>query len=234
MKVSETTKKILKNFSEINSSFIGQKGNSQQSKSKGSSFICFATVEEDFPVEFGISKFDKIVKCMERIPDAELNITKDSLRVENSQSSATFGTVPIEALGTIAKCIDVEYIDLKISISQKLIKDLHDYARLMKTNSDPKPKPKLGIKNSEYDSLVIEANGSDLFVQVQEQMSYANQTYKVNLGKTTERFKIHLHLGDWKFIDDDYVLEVCLEKKVARFTASNHPVVYFQSFFVME
>jgi hypothetical protein len=234
MKVSETTKKILKNFADISPNFIGQKGNKQQAKNKGNSFVAYATIEEYFPVEFGIQKFDKIVKCMERIPDAEFNISKDSLRVENTLSSATFGTVPAETLGRIAKTIDVEYLDVKISISQKLIKDLLDYARLMKVNSDSKPKPKFGTKNKEYDSLVIEANGSDLFLQVQEQRNYANQTFRVNIGKASELFKIHLSLDEWKFIDDDYVLELCLEKQIARLTSSKYPVTYYQSIDVLE
>jgi hypothetical protein len=234
MKVSETTKKILKNFADISPNFIGQRGNKQQAKNKRKSFAAYATIEEDFPVGFGIQKFDKIVKCMERIPDAELNISEDSLRIENTLSSATFGTVSSETLGKIGRTIDIDCLDLKISISQKLIKDLHDYARLMQINSDTKSRPRLGIKNSEYESLVIEANGSDLFLQVQERRDYANQTFRVNVGKSSENFKLHLKLCDWKFVEDDYTLELSLDKKIARFTSIKYPVTYFQSLDVLE
>ena len=78
MKLSDKTLNILKNFSGINQSILIKKGSSIRTMSVMRNILAEATVEEDFPKDFGIYDLNRFLNGLALHENPELDYTNDS------------------------------------------------------------------------------------------------------------------------------------------------------------
>ena len=85
MKISEATKSILKNFSDINQNLLGKPGSELKTISTMKNILATAKVEEEFTTEFGIydlSEFLGVLSLFKRpfFPAAIIHSRKVTIR----------------------------------------------------------------------------------------------------------------------------------------------------------
>ena len=68
MKLSDSTLTLLKNFSNINQSILFKEGNSLRTISVMKNILAEATIDEDFPKDFGIYDLNQFLNGMSLHP----------------------------------------------------------------------------------------------------------------------------------------------------------------------
>ena len=69
MRLTQKTFDTLKEFESINNSVVIRPGNVLETVAPQKTLLCFSTVREHFPVEFGISNLDHFLKLIKRMSE---------------------------------------------------------------------------------------------------------------------------------------------------------------------
>jgi len=224
MKLTDSTKQILQNFSSINNRFMFRKGNRQATYSSNKALVAFATTDLEFPEEIGVTDLRKFNACISSIKDAEVEFFETKINIRNSSSEMTLAPINEQEVGRSVVDHKFDFTDaLEVNVPKVVLAELRNYAKVMRLNTEKKHKSK---KNITYDTIVLMGDGSNIYAQAQETKTYANETLRIRVSESSAVFKVVVLLSNLKLIDDDYTL--CLKgDRVAKFVAKKHPIEYY-------
>ena len=90
MKISNTTRDVLKNFSTINQGIKVSSGNQLKTISNMKNILAVATVSEDFPQDFSIYNLPEFLGATSLLEDPEFEFNDSSLSITDIRSSNLF------------------------------------------------------------------------------------------------------------------------------------------------
>lgn len=90
MKISNNTISLLKNFSAINNSIFIKSGREIWTTSADKSIIGYCTVEESFPVDFGIYDLNRFLSLVSFFENPDFEFTNDEVKILSSKSRTNY------------------------------------------------------------------------------------------------------------------------------------------------
>lgn len=210
MKLSARTVSLIRNFSAINGNLLLTQGNVLSTKSSKVTIVASATVEETFPIEFGIYDANEFLGSMMLFDSPVLDFTDKYVTItEENEPSKKIKYYKAEKGVLIyhdKPIPSVEY-DVEFNLSASL---LHN---VLKSS---------GVLKAEVVSII--GKDGQLIVQVGKQKVESN-SFQYTVGTTDKTFKANILVEHFKMLPGDYV--VSLKQNISRFTSANSDLVYF-------
>lgn len=209
MKLSKNTVNLLKNYAAINSNLLIKGGNKLATISGQKSIIAEATVEESFPIDFGVYDLNEFLSALSLFTDPDLDFNNTFVTIKEGGSSVKYFASNAEVLTTPSKSINFPDVDVQFDLSAETLASILKTASVLRAS----------------DVAFIGEDGT-LKLQVGDKKNATANTYSVELGQAEGNFRVNLKIDNLKFIPDAYTVSIS-SKKISRFQAKNNDLVYF-------
>jgi hypothetical protein len=211
MKISDKTLTLLKNFAGINQSILFKKGNQLRSISVMKNILAEATVEEEFPKDFGIYDLNQFLNGIGLYHNPELDFDNEGYVMirEGKSRSKYFFADPNVIVTPPDKSIILPSEDVCFLLDTK------ELDKLLKASS---------IYQLPDLSVVGEAGVVKLVVR--DKKNDTSNDFSVIVGETDEVFTFNFKVENIKILPGAY--EVVISKKLlSRFVNKNSDVKYY-------
>ena len=211
MKLSESTLSLLKNFSTINQSILFKQGSRLRTISVMKNILAEATINEEFPKDFGIYDLNQYLNGLALHNNPELNFEADNYVVikEGRSRSKYFFADPSVIITPPDKSIDLPSEDVTFDLSTDQLDKLLKAAAIYQL-------PDLSVVGG--DGVVK--------VLVRDKKNDTSNDYSVIVGETESTFSFNFKVENIKILPGTYSVVVS-QKLLSRFTNKNQDLVYF-------
>jgi hypothetical protein len=211
MKLSDKTLTLLKNFSGINQSILIKEGNNLRTISVMKNILAEATVEEEFPKDFGVYDLNQFLNGIGLYHSPELDFDNEGhvMIREGKSRSKYFFADPNVIVTPPDKSIVLPSEDVCFLLDTK------ELDKLLKASS---------IYQLPDLSVVGEAGVVKLVVR--DKKNDTSNEFSVIVGETDEEFVFNFKTENIKILPGTY--EVVISKKLlSRFVNTNFDVKYY-------
>ena len=211
MKLSDKTLTLLKNFSSINQSILFKKGSSLKTISVMKNILAEATIDEEFPKDFGIYDLNQYLNGLGLHNNPELDFANDGYVVIREGKSRTkyFFADPNVIVTPPDKEITLpsEDVSFELSTSQfdKLLKAAAIY---------------------QLPDLAVVGGDGVVKIVVRDKKNDTSNNYAVTVGETDATFSFNFKVENIKIVPGTYDVVVS-QKLLSRFTCRDYDLKYF-------
>jgi hypothetical protein len=211
MKLSDNTLAILKNFAGINQSILFKEGSNLRTISVMKNILAEATVEEEFPKDFGIYDLNQFLNGLNLHHNAELDFENNNYVVirEGKSRSKYFFADPNVIVTPPDKSISLPSEDVCFILDTKQLDKLLKAAAIYQL-------PDL--------SVVGEAGVVKLVVR--DKKNDTSNDFSVVVGETNEIFTFNFKVENLKILPGTYEV-VISQKLLSRFKNTGFDVTYY-------
>ena len=210
MFLSSETVSILKNLSTINQSIIIKPGKELNSMSVMKNILVKAEISEEFEKTVAIYDLNQFLNCLSLIPGAELLLEDNSIVITDGKTS-----------------IDYRYSDPSVITAppdKELTLPSEDVCVVLTEDQLESVKKAAAVLQIPDVSLI--GDGQSIFLTVRDKKNTGSNSYKVEVGETTDVFCFNMKVENLRLISGDYDVIVS-SKNLAYFTNHGRPVSYF-------
>lgn len=212
MKLSEKTLTVLKNFTTINQGLSIKSGNTIRTISKQQNVLARATVPDSFSddaVIFDLNRFLGVVTSLDN-PDVDINATEKKIVIKSGVYKTVYGLSDESMIvAPPAKDLKVE----KAEVNFSLTKD--SFNQVMKLS---------GIMS--LPNIAVVGNGKKITFETSNVKDNESDTFSVDVGDTTDKFKFIFNTENMKMIPGDYSVAIS-SKGIAHFKSTTDPIEYW-------
>lgn len=212
--ISQETLSILKNFSQLNSNLLVRPGNVINTVTGAKNVMAQATVQEDFPVEFGIWDLNKFLGTLSLFDSPTCVFGEKSVKISGEGGRAvTYYYSEPSLLTTINKQVQMPETVIHLSLTQSVFADLQRAASVLQ------------LPDLSFTSM----DGENILAVVRDKKDPTSNDYSVAVGDVlgdTPNFEFNFKIDNLKLLPGDYDVEIC-ESVVSSFTNSNIDVKYW-------
>ena len=211
MKLSESTLSLLKNFSTINQSILFKQGSRLRTISVMKNILAEATINEEFPKDFGIYDLNQYLNGLALHNNPELNFEADNYVVikEGRSRSKYFFADPSVIITPPEKSIELPREDVTFDLSTDQLDKLLKAAAIYQL-------PDLSVVGG--DGVVK--------VLVRDKKNDTSNSFSVTVGETDKVFSFNFKVENIKILPGTYSVVVS-QKLLSRFTNKNQDLVYY-------
>jgi hypothetical protein len=204
MKLSDKTKQILKNFSQINNSIYIRGGDTLSTISVTKNIFSKATVSEDFPMPFAIYDLAQFLNGISLFENPELEFENSSfLYIKSGRSKVKyFFTDPDVIVSPPEKAIQLSDYEFEFDLSSSVLDSLIRSASVY------------GLPD-----LCLESNGGEVCLVTKDKDNETSNTVSYTVGESEVPFSFKFKVENIKIIPGDYKVEVT--KKAAHFVCGD-------------
>ena len=210
MFLSHETATVLKNLSSINQSILIKPGKTLTSMSVMKNILVKADIQEDFEKQVAIYDLNQFLNCLSLIPGAEIELGDSSITITDGKNS-----------------IDYRYSDPSVITAppeKELTLPSEDVCVVLTEDQLESVKKAAAVLQISDVSLV--GDGESIFLTVRDKKNTGSNTYRVEVGETSDVFCFNMKVENLKLINGDYDV-VISSKNLAYFTNHSRPVSYF-------
>ena len=211
MKLSESTLSLLKNFSTINQSILFKQGSRLRTISVMKNILAEATINEEFPKDFGIYDLNQYLNGLALHNNPELDFEADNYVVikEGRSRSKYFFADPSVIITPPDKSIDLPSEDVTFDLSTDQLDKLLKAAAIYQLP----------------DLAVIGGNGV-VKVVVRDKKNDTSNDFAITVGETDATFSFNFKVENIKILPGTYSVVVS-QKLLSRFTNKNQDLIYY-------
>ena len=211
MKLSDKTLTLLKNFSSINQSILFKKGSSLKTISVMKNILAEATIDEEFPKDFGIYDLNQYLNGIGIHNNPELDFANDGYVVIREGKSRTkyFFADPNVIVTPPDKEITLPSEDVSFELSTSQLDKLLKAAAIYQL-------PDLAVVGGEGVVKIL----------VRDKKNDTSNDYSVVVGETDSTFSFNFKVENIKIVPGTYDVVVS-QKLLSRFTCRDYDLKYF-------
>ena len=213
MKLSETTINLLKNFKEINQSILFKAGNRLRTISVMKNILAEATINEEFPKDFGIYDLSQFINGIElhkpSIPEFDFSNDNHVVIKEGKMRSDYFFADPNVIITPPEKAIELPSEDVTFDLSTQQLDKLLKAAGIYQLP----------------DLSVVGENGV-VKLLVRDKKNDTSNRFSITVGETESVFNFNFKVENIKILPGTYGVVVS-QKLLSRFTNKNHDLTYY-------
>ena len=211
MKLSDKTLTLLKNFSSINQSILFKKGSSLKTISVMKNILAEATIDEEFPKDFGIYDLNQYLNGLGLHNNPELDFANDGYVVIREGKSRTkyFFADPNVIVTPPDKEITLPSEDVAFELSTSQLDKLLKAAAIYQL-------PDLAVVGGEGVVKIL----------VRDKKNDTSNDYSVVVGETDSTFSFNFKVENIKIVPGTYDVVVS-QKLLSRFTCRDYDLKYF-------
>ena len=213
MKFSPKTVEILKNFATINPGLYFKKGNVVSTMSPQKNILCEATVEDEFPQDFGIHELNSLLSILTLNKDPEIEFDDKHIYIKflNGRSKFKWRTAePSMIISPPEKKLTLPTVDVTFTLSEE------DLAWIQKTAS---------ILRSPH--VAVASDRGVVSIVCYDATNDAAPTNSLDLDISSDsRFKMIFNTENLKLIPGGYTFEIS-QKGIAHLTSNKESIQYW-------
>ena len=211
MKLSESTLSLLKNFSTINQSILFKQGSRLRTISVMKNILAEATINEEFPKDFGIYDLNQYLNGLALHNNPELDFEADNyvvIKEGRSRSKYFFADASV-IITPPEKSIELPSEDVTFDLSTDQLDKLLKAAAIYQLP----------------DLAVIGGDGV-VKVVVRDKKNDTSNDFAITVGETDATFSFNFKVENIKILPGTYSVVVS-QKLLSRFTNKNQDLVYY-------
>lgn len=210
MKITPRTVQLLKNFSGINTSIYVNRGNKIRTMSESKSIVAEATIEEEFPREFGIYDLNQFLGVISLFSNPEFEFDTQYVTVKGDEgSSSRYFFSAKENHVMPPDTVRMPDPVFTFTLTDKLLKQLLQASNVM------------GLPD-----IVIEGDGEKVTVTATNTKNNTTNNYFVKIADTDTVFKIVFKVDNIKLMSNTYEVKIA-SQGIAEFALSDGSLKYW-------
>ena len=213
MKLSDKTINLLKNFSNINQSLLFKQGNKLRTISVMKNILAEATVEEEFPKDFGIYDLPQFLNSVVVLyNNAEFDFANDNhvvIKEGRMKSKYFFADPSVIVTPPQEEKITLPSEDVTFEVSTEQLDKLLKAASLYQLS----------------DLAVVGGDGV-VKLLVRDKKNDASNDFSIIVGETNDVFSFNFKVENIKILPGNYEVVVS-SKLLSRFTSKNQDLTYY-------
>jgi|TARA_B100000530_G_scaffold151850_1_gene95312 hypothetical protein len=213
MKLSDKTINLLKNFSNINQSLLFKQGNKLRTISVMKNILAEATVEEEFPKDFGIYDLPQFLNSVVVLyNNAEFDFANDNhvvIKEGRMRSKYFFADPSVIVTPPQEEKITLPSEDVTFDVSTEQLDKLLKAASLYQLS----------------DLAVVGGDGV-VKLLVRDKKNDASNDFSIVVGETNDVFSFNFKVENIKILPGNYEVVVS-SKLLSRFTSKNQDLTYY-------
>ena len=212
MKLYDKTINLLKNFSTINQSILFKQGSKLRTISVMKNILAEATVEEEFPKDFGIYDLPQFLNSVVVLyNNAEFDFANENHVVikEGRMRSKYFFADPSVIVTPPEKTLTLPSEDVTFDVSTEQLDKLLKAASLYQLS----------------DLAVVGGDGV-VKLLVRDKKNDASNDFSIVVGETNDVFSFNFKVENIKILPGNYEVVVS-SKLLSRFTSKNQDLTYY-------
>ena len=213
MKLSNQTKEILKNYSQINQNILIKQGNQLKTVSAMKNIVASATVPDEFSQEIPIYNLNEYLAAMSLFKEPVLSFSDKYMTIaeEDNSSSCKYHYSDPSVIVTVDKEIKMPSIDVEVDITEE---------NLMKVITAAGT---LGVT----DLVLTGQKDSTIQLKVKDKKNKASNDFAITIGGGASAFfEFYFKVENLKLLPGDYKVQVS-SKGISYFQHKNLDVSYF-------
>lgn len=200
MKISKQTLDILRNFSSINENILIREGNVLTTRTVAKNIFVSATVDTDFPQDFGIYNLAQLLGVLTLFSDPDVELSEKNLTISQGKNRVQYMFASQEVLDFPDRQVKMATSDVQFELSEENLKSLLKAGAVLKSTD-----------------LNITGDGEKIVCTVLDPKNVAANTFSVEVGETTNNFSVFIKLDNLKMIMGKYNVSLA-GKKLALFS----------------
>lgn len=195
MKLDSRTTQILRNFSSINPSIAFKPGKSIATISPTKTILARATVAQEFSNSFAIYDLSRFLSTLSLFNDPEIDIQDKHLVIKQDSRKINYTFAEPSLIVTPpSKEIKLPNPEVQFSLKESQLQEL---LKVLSVLSLP--------------DIAVMGDGENITLEAIDSKNPTGDTYSINVGETTDNFKMYIKTENLKVISGDY--EVKLSSK---------------------
>jgi hypothetical protein len=210
MKISTTTRDVLKNFSTINSGIRVKQGNKVETISNMKNILAVATVSEEFPKDFAIYNLPEFLGATSLLEDPDFEFNDASLSIADDSSSLSYFYASEGMVIAPDKIITMPEAEISFDISTQLLNDLNKAASVLGVND-----------------LILESDGTKVTLTVKDKKNTTSNTFSRIVGEGNgDTYTMYFKIENLKVLEGSYAVSVS-SKGISHFNNKDIDLEYF-------
>ncbi len=211
MKISDTTKEILKNFSEINPNLMITPGKTIKTISTMKNILATAEVEEDFPQDIAIYDLSEFLGMMSLFSKPSFGFDEKSMTIseEGTSTKSKYFFADASILTTPQKDVKMPDTEVEFTLTEADLVKVKKAAAMLQL-------PDISVK----------AVGGDIMMSAVDKKNETANTYGVKVGETDKTFDFHFKTEHLKMLPGDYNVAIS-SKLISNFKHKNKSLQYW-------
>ena len=213
MKISKETFAILKNYRDLNSNILISEGSTLKTLTPAKNVMATSTVEETFPVEFGIWDLTSFLGTISLFDDPDFDFQDKYVTIigENGSTVKYFYSEP-SLLTVPTKDVKMPESVVRIDLTEESFNDLRKAASALNLN----------------DLSICSTDGTTVNAILSDKKNSTSNTYSVDIGynEGEHTFNFDFKIDNLRIIPGDYEI-LFAEKIVSQFTNKNLNLSYW-------
>ena len=212
MKISEATKSILKNFSDINQNLLVKPGSELKTISTMKNILATAKVEEEFTTEFGIYDLSEFLGVLSLFKRPTFSFEEKHIGIAEDGTSTTtnyFFSDPA-VLVTPQKDIKMPECEVNFVLTHADLANVKKAAAVM-----------------QLPDISIHSDTGDIMLTATDKKNDTSNNYSVKVGdNATDKFDFHFKTENLKLIEGDYDVAIS-SKNISHFKHKSKEIQYW-------
>lgn len=213
MKISNSTKSILKNFSTINSGIKVEEGNRLKTISNMKNILAVADVSEDFPVTFSIYNLSEFLGATSLMETPDFDFGDSSVLISDTSASMKYHYASEGMVVTPEKMITMPDCEVTFTLDEDTLVEMQKASSV------------LGVTD-----LVLEKSGDDVYLVVRDKKNPTSNSFSrkviTETLKDSSDFSFNFKIENLKILPATYTVSVA-SAGISHFESSEHSVQYF-------
>jgi hypothetical protein len=208
MKFSERTITILKSFSTINKSILMKEGNTLKTVTPEKTLIASATITDTIPSQaciYDLSRFLSILSLY-KDPDVEFNDTHFMIKDGKRKTKYVYANITMIHAAP-EKEIQLPSADVVVDVSWEDMQSVIKAAGVL-----------------QFSEVAFVGQGGKIYLKAVDSANENSDDYGVEIGETSDEFKIVIKTDNLKLLPQDYKVTLCA-KGISEFKGEG--VTYF-------
>ncbi len=211
MKLSETTKEILKSFSDINPNLMIKAGKELKTISTMKNILATAKVEEEFPQDIAIYDLSEFLGVLSLFNKPTFSFDEKSMTIqdEGTSTKSKYYFADSSILTIPQKDVKMPEAEVNFALTETDLMQVKKAASLM-----------------QLPDISITSNKGDIILSALDKKNDTANNYSVKIGKTNESFIFHFKTEHLKMLPGNYDVAIS-SKLISYFKHKIKPIQYW-------
>ena len=210
MFLSTDTVQVLKNLASINQSLLIKPGKELKSMSVMKNILVSAAIPEKFEQTVAIYDLNQFLNCLSLIPGAELAFNENSVTITDGKNSIDYRyTDPSVVAAPPDKELKLPSEDVCVVLTEEQLENVKKAAAVL-----------------QIPDVSLIGDGKKVWLTVRDKKNSGSNSYKIEVGETSDVFQFNMKVENLKLISGDYDV-IISAKNLAYFSNHSRPVSYY-------
>ena len=210
------TMEVIRNFGTINQNLVFRKGNILRTIADAKNVLAMATLDEEFPQDFGIYDVNEFIGAFNLIEDGAVHYQDKHMVIANGKSSINYFYSDIEMLtNPPEKDLQVPDPEVTFNLTQDILSQLRKASSALGHKS-------VIIGSTENDSVTL---------SIVDPKNMTSNEYTIEVDgvwheDTQSNTRLSINIDNLKLLPGDYTVEVS-NKLISKFTNVSKQIQYW-------